>query len=338
MIAGDLRFADLPDEDYEVLTKPQESIFARPSISSLFRGTMLFPQNPSTGNKIAQLQNNEVEFTEFEPFHFRRVRIKFGIEDDLYINLFRTRIKERLTEGGASGAFFFFSKDEIFIAKSCTEEEVEGLKYHASEYADYLCSHKNSYISKIYGAYMLRIYGNKLYFFVMNNIYLNNQKHVMHEKYDLKGSWENRSAARPRDGDKVTCAKCEQKFVYRKKKKTALQVGGMAGVKQVDGSIFSSTSSLASISRNTLNENLAKAPFTSPNLCNSTFSPLVNADASNGNNLENGVSINQGNKEHQTSIEMTSIDEGVTRPRFAKENSIASEIAQNEFMNRQVKY
>ena len=69
----------------------------------------------------------------------------------LCFRYFETTIKERLTEGGASGAFFFFSKDEVFIAKSCTEEEAQVLKNNAKQYADYLESPlgKKTYISKV---------------------------------------------------------------------------------------------------------------------------------------------------------------------------------------------
>jgi len=43
-----------------------------------------------------------------------------------------------------------------------------------------------SVISRIYGAYRLQIYGNALYFFVMNNIFLNAEGLPMNEKYDIK--------------------------------------------------------------------------------------------------------------------------------------------------------
>ena len=39
-----------------------------------------------------------VDFTEYEPFHFRRVRLAGGISDADYISAFETTIKERLSE------------------------------------------------------------------------------------------------------------------------------------------------------------------------------------------------------------------------------------------------
>lgn len=214
-----------------------------------------------------------VEFVEIEPYHFRRVRTTQRVSEEEYIEYlyfaikiivynrtsrqFRTTIKERVTQGGASGAFFFFSRDEKFIAKSCTEEELGTLTKNAKAYADYFESERGkcSYISKvknflalvfrlrfiyfqIFGAYTLRIYGISLHFFVMNNLFYGKdskgQNLAIHEKYDIKGSTVNRSAAPPFEGQVVTCTHCEQKFTYHRKKKAkqaqrALPLKGKVG-------------------------------------------------------------------------------------------------------------
>jgi hypothetical protein len=64
--------------------------------------------------------------------------------------------------------------------------ELDTLKHNAEAYADYMESHPDSCISRIYGAYRLQIYGNALHFFVMNNIFLNAEGLAMNEKYDIK--------------------------------------------------------------------------------------------------------------------------------------------------------
>ena len=161
---------------------------------------------------------DDVEFTEYCPNQFRRVRLSANLDDELYRHLFLERVKERLTQGGASGAFFFFSKDEYLIAKSCTEEDVSVLIENAPKYADYMTMNKESYISKVYGCYMLKIYGSQLFFMVMNNIFLNDRQHHNLVKYDIKGSWVKRNAELPRDGHTVTCKFCEQKYPYATKK------------------------------------------------------------------------------------------------------------------------
>lgn len=142
-----------------------------------------------------------------------------GISDEYFASAFSTTIKERLTEGGASGAFFFFSKGENFIAKSCTEEEVNVLRNNALLYADFIIANPDSYISKILGVYTLRIYGNSLNFFVMNNLFYNEVGLSMNEKYDIKGSWVARNAKPPVEGKSFTCSYCEQKFIYKKTRK-----------------------------------------------------------------------------------------------------------------------
>eukprot|EP01036_Dinobryon_divergens_P024942 gene24943-33437_t len=159
-----------------------------------------------------------VEFTEFAPYYFRQIRYASDITDETYIHYFSKTMKERLSEGGASGALFFFSRDELFIAKSCKYEELVTITSNAKKYCEYLCANKNSYISKVLGAYRLQIYGNDLCFFVMSNIYKNPENLSMHEKYDIKGSWLNRNSKPPRDGQSVTCMHCEQRFTYEKQR------------------------------------------------------------------------------------------------------------------------
>ena len=146
-----------------------------------------------------------VEFSEYCPYYFRQIRLASGISDDMFISYFNSTVKERLTEGGASGAFFFFSKDEKFIAKSCTIEEMEIIRDNAEALSQYLVKNPTSYISEIYGAYRLQVYGNVICFFVMRNIFENPEGLVMNEKYDIKGSWVARNASLPQEGQSATC-------------------------------------------------------------------------------------------------------------------------------------
>lgn len=86
--------------------------------------------------------------------------------------------KARVTAGGASGAFFFFSGDERFIAKSCTAGEMRELRRIADQYATYVSGNPETFIVRILGAYSLTIYGNRFYFMVMQNIFYNRNKDV----------------------------------------------------------------------------------------------------------------------------------------------------------------
>jgi hypothetical protein len=58
-------------------------------------------------------------------------------------------IKERLTEGGASGAFFFFTKDEKFIAKSCTLDEIAHIRRSSLMLSKYFQENPESFITRV---------------------------------------------------------------------------------------------------------------------------------------------------------------------------------------------
>ena len=170
----------------------------------------------SIGRFLGAPEDN-VYFTEYSGYYFKKIRATYGITDSIYYTAFTRTIKERVNEGGASNAFFFYSDGEKFLAKSCSVVEIDVLRRNAKKYVEYMCDNRDSLITKIYGIYRLQIYGISLYFFVMSNIFLNKENLMMHEKYDIKGSWVNRNAALPVNGEVVTCKHCNQMFVFQKK-------------------------------------------------------------------------------------------------------------------------
>jgi hypothetical protein len=191
---------------------------------SLFFGKCLGTEESEATKKLRAIyavdkSKYQITFEEYEPYYFRKIRLLFGVNDDLYMEEFLTTIKERLTEGGASGAFFFFSKSESFIAKSCKRSELNQLRSMAKDYCDHMNTFPHSYITKVYGVYMLRIYGTPLYFFVMNNLFLTEENEPINEKYDIKGSSVNRNASYPKPGDISICTFCNQKYVVPKKQR-----------------------------------------------------------------------------------------------------------------------
>jgi hypothetical protein len=56
------------------------------------------------------------------------------------------------------------------------------------------------------------------FFFIYKNFF-NQEGLTMNEKYDIKGSWVARNASLPKEGESATCTFCEQKFIFRRKKK-----------------------------------------------------------------------------------------------------------------------
>ncbi|KAF0690367.1 Aste57867_18202 [Aphanomyces stellatus] len=152
-----------------------------------------------------------IKFWSYAPTTFRTIRETFGISDDVYINLFSATTKERFSEG-RSGAFMFYSADESIIVKTMSKEECELLRRMAPKYASYLVSHPQSLMTKFYGCHAVLLYGKMYYFVVMGNIFANTQ--VIHHRYDIKGSWEDRNARLPKVGGKVTCRYCNARYTF----------------------------------------------------------------------------------------------------------------------------
>jgi hypothetical protein len=63
--------------------------------------------------------------------------------------------KVGVSESGASGAIFFFSKDNQFIAKSCTQEELQHLLSVASKLRDYFQENPHTLITQVTHSFAL---------------------------------------------------------------------------------------------------------------------------------------------------------------------------------------
>jgi hypothetical protein len=187
------------------------------------------PSNESGGLP----KTNVCTFTEVAPLQFHRIRTAASISSEDYRAQFRKTAKARVTKGGASGAFFFFSNDDLFVAKSCLKSEFDVLVQNASKFADYFESPEgqNSFIGRVYGAYSMTLYGIEVYFFVMANLLCakddEGNRYEFEERYDLKGSTVGRGVVYPDDGDRCTCTGCKVKFTYVAKNRRAKKVKGM---------------------------------------------------------------------------------------------------------------
>jgi len=150
-------------------------------------------------------------FIDYCPHTFQTIREHFGIDTSQYIESLSRTTKERLSEG-ASGAFMFFSHDQQLIVKSMSDEESAFLRSIAAEYASYLLTNPDSLLTRFYGCHAIRLYGNTFNFVVMANLF--STERVIHRRYDIKGSWVNRSAKHPSKGKRVTCRHCNAKYVF----------------------------------------------------------------------------------------------------------------------------
>lgn len=172
---------------------------------------------------------NHIRFTPYKPEVFAELRSAFGIAAADFLTSFQTSTKPNISEG-ASGAFLFFSGDRKFLVKSMAESECRFLCEIADEYVDFLIANPSSLITKFFGCFKITLYEKKFYFVVMENLFAAaEQATPIHHRFDIKGSWVNRSYKRPRRGVKVKCRHCSMQFKVGAKK-ALLQCPNVVGL------------------------------------------------------------------------------------------------------------
>ncbi|KAG3112952.1 hypothetical protein PI124_g10146 [Phytophthora idaei] len=170
-----------------------------------------------------------IRFTPYKPQAFAELRQAYGIKAADFLRSFQTSTKPNISEG-ASGAFMFFSGDKKYIVKSMAEEEARFLCEIAEKYTEYLTLNPSSLITKFYGCFKITMYDKRFYFIVMENLFDVMEEGVqIHHRFDIKGSWVNRSYKRPRRGAKVKCRHCSMMFKTGTKK-SLLQCPNVVGL------------------------------------------------------------------------------------------------------------
>ncbi|TMW63240.1 hypothetical protein Poli38472_002181 [Pythium oligandrum] len=188
----------------------QQELYLQPQGTDDNRGSLGVDEYMIRNKPKAALGKGTL-FIDYCPHTFQTIREHFGIDTNQYIESLSRTTKERLSEG-ASGAFMFFSHDQQLIVKSMSDEESAFLRSIAAEYASYLLTNPDSLLTRFFGCHAIRLYGNTFNFVVMANLFSTDT--VIHRRYDIKGSWVNRSAKHPSKGKRVTCRHCNAKYVF----------------------------------------------------------------------------------------------------------------------------
>lgn len=184
---------------------------------------------PSPSRKKSSSSYNHIRFTPYMPDAFAELRSAFGISSSDFSESFQTSTKPNISEG-ASGAFMFFSGDRKFIVKSMAEAECRFLCEIAEDYVEFLIANPSSLITKFFGCFKITLYEKKFYFIVMENLFdVAHEGVQIHHRFDIKGSWVNRSYKRPRRGAKVKCRHCSMQFKSGAKK-ASIQCPNVVGL------------------------------------------------------------------------------------------------------------
>eukprot|EP00602_Paraphysomonas_sp_CaronLab_P007267 CAMPEP_0185035428 /NCGR_PEP_ID=MMETSP1103-20130426/26766_1 /TAXON_ID=36769 /ORGANISM="Paraphysomonas bandaiensis, Strain Caron Lab Isolate" /LENGTH=726 /DNA_ID=CAMNT_0027572497 /DNA_START=540 /DNA_END=2720 /DNA_ORIENTATION=+ len=165
---------------------------------------------------------NEHPFKAFAPDLFEEIRLLEGIDNSMYLSALESTEKEQLSEG-ASGAFMFFCGGMDFIVKTIKPAEAKVLHRSLRQYKDYLKENPSSLLVRFLGSYSLGVYAQTFHFVVMRNIFEPGVD--VNERFDIKGSWVNRSADPSPPNKRVVCRHCNEMFLPSSEEKCPKIVG-----------------------------------------------------------------------------------------------------------------
>ncbi|CAK4084430.1 unnamed protein product [Aphanomyces euteiches] len=215
-IKGMLRAIQESDEVFEATAADESN--RRSSVNSSrsmdnIRLTVIdsLPRSSQHVQETKQHLKRSIHFVNYRPGTFAQLREHFNLSASNFVDSFEQATKPSISEG-ASGAFMFFSKDMRFIVKSMVESEARFLAKIAPDYRNHIMANPDSKLTRFFGCFMITLHGNKFYFVVMENLFANAPE--IHHRYDIKGSWVNRSYQNPREGAKVKCRYCSMQFIY----------------------------------------------------------------------------------------------------------------------------
>ena len=152
-------------------------------------------------------KETSIDFKDYAPLVFRRVRSLFGISDrDYMLSLGPEQILGELLLGtmgslaelfseGKSRSFFYFSNDGRYLIKTIPHRELLSLINILPQYLAHVEAEPFTLLPRFMGAHRIRMPGsrkNKVHFVVMTNVFSSSR--VIHERYDLKGSTHGRTA------------------------------------------------------------------------------------------------------------------------------------------------
>jgi Phosphatidylinositol-4-phosphate 5-Kinase len=164
---------------------------------------------PSSASEGGVIKRPRLELRDLAPEAFGRIRDLFGVTPAQFFYSLSRTTKERFSEG-ASGAFMCFSHDMRFVLKTMEKDEAEVLRRMLPDYLKHLRNNRDTLIIRFYACMSLRLYRETLYFVVMENIFPT--RATIHERFDLKGSWVNRSASKGAPGTVAYCRFCNERF------------------------------------------------------------------------------------------------------------------------------
>ena len=170
---------------------PQETLYEGEEINRPWWSPLANMWDAMQSN-MAQRKN--FIFKDYCPELFGEIRELCGVDDSEYVKSLMSTTKEKFSEG-QSGSFLYFSSDLKYIVKTTNREEKDALVRILPQYLEHLRQNPGSLLVRFYGLHSIMMYNQRLQFVVMGNAFAGVSPS---ERYDLKGSWINRTGKNPK--------------------------------------------------------------------------------------------------------------------------------------------
>lgn len=165
---------------------------------------------PSRSVATVETDPPPMEIKHLAPHIFYKIRQSIGIDEAEFGSSLMSTVNERSSEG-ASKMLFCETEDNRYVIKTIKSSDAKRLQRIVREYCVFLQNNPDTLLVKILACISLKLYEQRLYVMVMENV-LNTEREV-HQKFDLKGSWVNRTAKRVPDGRLAECRFCYEQYV-----------------------------------------------------------------------------------------------------------------------------
>ncbi|KAG2383302.1 hypothetical protein C9374_004639 [Naegleria lovaniensis] len=198
------------------ITSHRNTLYGSPIMKKLFHPSYRSITHKGLFNCVTK---HKISITEYYPMAFHHLRAYYWVDNltgtmnmgdiiEMYKRPFEPTsvilesVRNNFSEG-KSGSFFLFTYDSQFIIKTITDEELKLLLENIQFFYKHYTTFRDTLIVKIFGIYELRMTANfKVKFIVVNNalhsrLAKDRGSHYdtlsIDTKFDLKGSWINRT-------------------------------------------------------------------------------------------------------------------------------------------------
>lgn len=209
------------EEEKEEVKKNEKYTFSRVKTnpSNMFLEIKRIPINNDQTEKTKSLF--ELTMIIYAPRMFKSLlsfdKDMINFEDSLALCKNDENIKKaNKTDGGKSGQFFFCSHDNKLIIKTLSTDELQIFLKNLEDYYNYLTTHKDSLITKIYGVYTFvrKDIDISNHVIIMRNIVNTSKKNII-VSYDLKGSTFDREVLKEMKSMKDKSEAYEKKLTLK---------------------------------------------------------------------------------------------------------------------------